>query len=308
MNASSRDKRGSKDNRRFLLPALLLSLAVHGLLILGGVYFSESEPFRSVAKPSVELACILADEAPRPTRARPGPALRIPGPSVREVRLVEDPPPAVYSPSPGGSTTMFTSDSRDRNMGTSGKALGTMEKGPGKPSGGHRPPFFPAVTAGQSVVYLLDHSLSMGWRNCLVQARAELLRSLEELPSSSSFQVLVFNRQVDLLLPASRNRWLQPDRNTVERVREALLSLAPSDGTQLCQAMKEALVWRPQHIILVTDSDDLNAKEIADLTRFNAGRTTIHVVDLRWRPGQPGSLALQQLSLSNRGSYRHVGE
>lgn len=191
-------------------------------------------------------------------------------------------------------------------MATTGVAQGGSEGTQGNRGRSNGPHTIPTLSPGQHVLYLLDRSLSMGWRNCLVQARTELLHSLEDLPTSSPFQVLVFNRQVELLLSDSRNRWLQTDRGTVQRIREALSSLAPSDGTQLFLAIKEALVWRAQHLVLITDAEDLSVKEIMELTRFNAGRSRIHVLDMRWRPGQPGSLALQQLTLSNQGSYRQA--
>jgi hypothetical protein len=134
-----------------------------------------------------------------------------------------------------------------------------------------------------------------------------LLRCLQELPASSWFQVLIFNSQVDLLLPTNRVAWLQTDPQTVQRVREALLSLAASGSTRPFPAVQRALALRPQHIILATDCDDLKAKEIADLTRFNEGRTRIHIIDLQWRPGPEGSGPLRQLAAWNQGSYRQAG-
>jgi len=171
--------------------------------------------------------------------------------------------------------------------------------------GGQR--LFPPVPPGQSVVYLLDHSMSMGLKDALDRARNELLSSLASLPESSRFQVVVFNRQVELLLPASQGDWLQANPGTLLATRQALLSLVATGSTRPALAVHRALAMRPQQIVLATESDDLSSAEIAELTRFNQGRTAIHIVDLQWRPGREGSGPLRQLAAWNRGSYTQRG-
>ena len=56
--------------------------------------------------------------------------------------------------------------------------------------------------------------------------------------------------------------------------------------------------------LLATDSDELSLAEIQALTRLNAGRTAIHVIDLGWRGEAEGSLVRRQLAGLNRGTYR----
>ncbi len=148
----------------------------------------------------------------------------------------------------------------------------------------------------------------MGLRNRLARARQELLRGLERLAPTCRFQVLVFNRQIEPLLANSQNRWLQADRETLRRIQEALLALPSSGGTQPGQAVKRALTGlRPQHIVLLTDSEDLDGKEITALTQGNGGQAKIHVVDLQWRPGPEGSSPLRRLAAWNQGTYRQAG-
>jgi hypothetical protein len=162
------------------------------------------------------------------------------------------------------------------------------------------------VQAGQNVIYLLDRSQSMGLKKSLSRAGKELLRSLEELPPTSWFQVLTFNRQVETLLPTATRTWLRADQATLQSVSQALQSLAPAGSTQPGQALQWALRWGPQQIVLATDSDDLSLAEIQALTRLNAGRTAIHVIDLGWRGEREGSLVLRQLAGWNRGTYRQA--
>ncbi len=146
--------------------------------------------------------------------------------------------------------------------------------------------------------------MSMGLRNSLNRARNELLACLEGRSPSSLFQVLVFNRQVEFLLPQSQRNWLQPNPAALLAVRQALQSLQATGSTQLAPAVHLALALRPQHLVLATEADELTPAEIQELTRFNQGQTAIHVVDLQWRPDRNGSPPLRQLAAWNRGSYQ----
>ncbi len=298
---------------------MLLSLLVHAPFLLASLFVHVPQAGHQSESPLPEFACGLADEEEQEAPERAGPLLRIaspPEPRVWEVRLVEDPPlrppPAPTGAGTAGPATPVPGPgSREGNAGPSGSAgtspsAGQQGQGTAQEANQRRP--WPAVSPGQTVVYLVDRSLSMGLRNGLIRAGEELLLCLGELPPSSRFQVLTFNRQVEMLLSASSLTWLQPNPATLQQVRQALLSLAPSGSTHHSQALQQALTLRPHQIVLVTDSDDLTETEIAELTRRNGGQTAIHVLDLGWRGDGAGSRPLRQLAGWNRGSYRQPEE
>jgi hypothetical protein len=298
--------RRSRGKRRNLLPALLLSLGVHALLLagllLGG---ADSSPVPKAHNP--EMQCRIAEdmEQGEEPQERVGPMRASAGPRthVFDVTLVEVPAPAPPSPSEKANPTSPGPRPLPGAAPGSGPA-GLSSGGDGQGTGGQR--LFPPIQPGQNVVYLLDRSQSMGLRKSLVRACNEVLLSLKGLPATSRFQVLIFNRQVETLLPAATPAWLQADPATLQSVRQVLQTLTPTGSTQHGQALQRALVWRPQQIVLATDSDDLSLAEIQALTRCNAGRSAIHVIDLGWRGEREGSLVLRQLAGSNRGSYRQT--
>jgi hypothetical protein len=162
--------------------------------------------------------------------------------------------------------------------------------------------FFQIATQAESVVYVIDRSASMGLGGALDLARRELLASLERLPSSARFHVLVYNSTATPLLPG----WLQATPENKLRVASALRDLRAEGGTRHDQALPRALSMQPDVIFFLTDADDLAEADLRDFTRRNHGRSTIHVVELntanRGRPDMP----LQLLARQNGGTYQAV--
>lgn len=186
----------------------------------------------------------------------------------------------------------------------------------GEPTAGHagvltgvnsRPRVTGILTAperARSIVYVIDRSLSMGLSGALEVAKRELLASLEQLPESARFQIVLYSTFAEVLSFQGRRDLAMA---TVGNLRDAALSLDRVDaggGTNHLQALQCALALRPDAIILVTDADDLTPDQVGRVTLMNNGRSSIHTIELTTTQQRRHDGALQKLADANRGQHR----
>jgi hypothetical protein len=311
------DRPLSRPERRSAGAALLISLLAHagGFLVLWACSGQRSEAVRPLAVS--ELVVLVGDDGPRRgkdtidevTLASPDP----PAPSGKHATLLDTasvaatdperdqvprvhvPPSPVVPPSPTAppSPVRQSPGTADGSGGTSGAAMGSG------------PSFFQAAGTGRTVVYVLDHSMSMGLHDGLRQARAELLASLGRLPPTVQFQIVPYNQMAEPLPVRNHAGWLVPDADTLTEVARAVAELRATGLTDHVKALKRALEFRPDVLFLATDADDLNPSQVAAVSAYNRGRCSIHVIDFSNRPDDPAS-PLRQLAEQNRGTYRRV--
>jgi hypothetical protein len=185
---------------------------------------------------------------------------------------------------------------------------------PGRPDGpgfeavrrGSGARFFDVEAQGRTFVYVIDRSSSMGPRGGLRAAREELLSSLQQLPPAARFQIIVYNRVAEPLLP-NHPSMLEVTPENLQRVAERLSGLQAEGGTDHLPALRRALALRPDVIYFLTDADDLTNDLLRAVARLNPGRrTTIHAIELnslnRDRPDMP----MHVLARENGGKYRAV--
>jgi hypothetical protein len=191
----------------------------------------------------------------------------------------------VPCPHPGGGNTQRGASSGTRDDGV--------------------PSFFQVGTQAKRIVYVIDRSGSMGRNSLLGLAVRELLASLDHLPGTAQFQVVVYHKDAELLLPGP-GELLAASAENKARVARALETLAAEGGTAHLPAVRLALTLGPQVIYLLTDADDLSHAERCEITRLNRGRVVIHTIELntanRGRPEMP----LQMLARENGGRYQAV--
>jgi hypothetical protein len=159
--------------------------------------------------------------------------------------------------------------------------------------------------AARSVVYLLDHSTSMGLDGALAVGRREVLASLKSLRPGTFFQVIPYNRQAAPLVLGGRAGLVPLDPACIQQAEQILLSLAPSGSTDHVRALQCGLRLLPDILFLVTDADDMTLQDVATVTACNKRRTQIHAVDLTSRRPRPDS-PLQRLAADNGGTCRRV--
>jgi len=296
---------------RCLLAAVTASAALHAGLIaaLCGVCWREPAAVKERRDDITACATLLI-------RARRGDDLRgarEPGPmestvvfnaSPRAADESEPPPtPVVGGPRPAPAST-GTAPRTDAGNASAAKTGSTGDgPGVGGNAGGHGGGWFAGAASARSVVFVLDHSVSMALNGGLARARREVSAALRALPPSAEFQVIVYNGQAEPLLRTDDGRGLLPATpDLVGAAAAALERLPASGGTDHARALHCGLALRPELLILVTDAADLNAKDLDEVKRFNAGRTAIHVVEV----GAGTPAAGERLARNNRGDYKRV--
>jgi hypothetical protein len=293
--------------------ALLVSLALHAALGLS--FWSLSGRGGSERRPALPMVNLVAteDEAPASlslVEIRP-PAPRVRPPARALPVKPPNPIPEASAPKPNPPNKPAVGEAGPTitvPVRPSGSGPGDPVASPGTPAGGTT--FFQVAAQGQRIVYVIDRSMSMGLEGRLAAARRELLASLERLPATASFQVIVYNSTPQTLALAGRTA-LAPA--TAENKREAALLLKEvfAEGrTNHLPALRQALLLQPDVVFFLTDADDLKDADVREATRINyqqnGGRTAIHTIELtadnRGRPDMP----LQVLARDNHGVYRAV--
>jgi hypothetical protein len=166
--------------------------------------------------------------------------------------------------------------------------------------------FFNIEAQGRTFVYVIDRSSSMGPGGGLRAAREELVRSLAQLPPMARFQVIVYNRHAEPLLP-SRPEWLEVTRENLEAVAVRLAELPAEGGTDHLPALRRAFSLCPDVIFFLTDADDLTVNLLREVARLNAGRhTVVHAIEMSLRNRDRPEMPMHVLSHGNGGTYRAV--
>jgi hypothetical protein len=143
----------------------------------------------------------------------------------------------------------------------------------------------------------------------LASARRALLDALAQLPPGVRFQVVVYNRNAELLTLQGSKGLTRAGEAARREVEQALTDLDAVGSTDHVAGLKRGLALRPDVLYLVTDAGDLRAAEADAIARLNTqltqGRTSIHTIELNRRPEQ-GDSPLRRVAVLNHGTYRHL--
>lgn len=218
-------------------------------------------------------------------------------------------PPAPAAPEPPVESV----PTEPAEIGVSAQATAAIEPAPagGVPgtaghSGTGSATFFQIPVEGRSVVFVIDRSSSMSLQGRWTAARRELLASLDRLPATARFQILVFNSRVEPFRLAGADCLVPATAENKARAAAFLQSLPPEGGTAHLPAFRSALALEPDQVFFLTDADDLKAEEVRLVTQLNRGRTAIHTVEMTLAHRGRADMPLQVLARTNRGSYRAV--
>jgi von Willebrand factor type A domain len=145
----------------------------------------------------------------------------------------------------------------------------------------------------------------MGLNGALKKAKDELLATLEQMPSDTRFQILLFNRSVEML-PAGSGGLLPATIENKRKASDFLKTVLPEGGTLPLPALRRALALKPDVIFLLTDADGWTEREVREVNAMNRGHTVIHALGLA--PGRRAGeeSPLQKLARENRGEYRGI--
>jgi hypothetical protein len=203
---------------------------------------------------------------------------------------------------------------------TSGKDEGTAGSagGEGINLGPVRTEVFGLAAEGSRFVYVFDRSESMNSELAytsegttvfsitpLQAAKAELLRSLDDLETAHEFGIVFYNHSPWLFTLDRKSRSVLPA--TPENKRRAgrfVSSMYGQGKTNHMKPLEIALRMRPDVIFLLTDGeqkDDLNRTELKRLSRLNDGRTRINVVQFCYKTQTESELV--DLAKDNGGQH-----
>ncbi|MFO7902553.1 MAG: hypothetical protein R6U98_07830 [Pirellulaceae bacterium] len=165
-----------------------------------------------------------------------------------------------------------------------------------------------APAAGNSFLFILDRSDSMGRHGLGVIARAkdEFQRALSALDSAHRFQIVAYNHQCVFfggkreLLPAS-------DSNK-ERVGKFMGGLAAFGATNHFSALMSGLHRSPDVLFLLTDGGDptLSHPQVVRILKQARGQTSIHCIQFGRRPLNDTDNFMSRLARETGGAYRYL--
>lgn len=225
-----------------------------------------------VAPPSPPLAAMSAQPPAQPQAAEPKPSPPPQAPSPPEPAT----PQVAVRPAP----QFLPPEMLARIRLTSGESSPRIDTGVHHAAGTSEPVAAPAIHgplgANQTVVYVLDGSGSMGASGKFDAARRALVSTLKAQPSSVRFQVIVYTGTAYPLLAGNGTATPATESN-VRLATDALAKLEPRGTSNHLGAVRAALAFRPDVILMLTDADDLSAaalKAVAKAVPVCVGRVT----------------------------------
>lgn len=160
---------------------------------------------------------------------------------------------------------------------------------------------------GYKFVYVFDRSGSMGGsgRTALDGAKAELLKSLQDLSDIHQFEVIFYNHAPTVMELAGPGRLVFATEANKAAARQFVASI-PADGTtDHISALLLALRLQPDVIFFLTDADEprLTRRQLEQIRRLNGQTTTIHAIEFGLGPKLSSENFLTQLARENGGQH-----
>lgn len=277
--------------------AWALSVGAHLALFVGLWALANRNPHRPEPLPSITFALLDPDEAVvesasvpaeppgRPPTLVPMPAaipplvadlMRRPADRPAVVAPVQDPVEDVvrdivtvgYESAPVTTTDAIeVHEARpvsDSPPGTTGAASSPRhsalsEGGERRPGPSGAAPVHGPLPAGIIIAYVLDCSGTMGLDGMLGRARSALLATLAAQPAGVRVVVVTYSGRAEPLLPGGPTELSDPLR---ERIARALALLEPAGDSRHAEGLRVALLFRPDHVLLLTDADDGELSEV----------------------------------------------
>jgi Mg-chelatase subunit ChlD len=168
---------------------------------------------------------------------------------------------------------------------------------------------FGLAARGHRFVYVFDRSASMAEPagQPLARAKAELLRSLDQLGDVQQFYIIFYNERMHLFTPAVAGRLVFATDDNRRAARRFVESVRASGGTRHAEPLAAALRLAPDVIFMLTDGDgpdDLTEQEHARLAD-SLGRTRCLIVQFGGAGGVR-SPRLARLAAQSGGDYKVV--
>ncbi len=310
-HATPSARRFTSTAARFSRPSWLISIVVHAALV--GVLASLSWTVSRQAPDGITSLAIVIRKgsADGPVSEYQEPVGSAPGQGGRDTNefLPQRTPPdlvqALPPPAPVDASTIAIFSSMV--TGTGGLLAVPDTDDPAGAGMLASTQFFGEPVWGSKFVYVIDRSGSMAQRDALGAAKRELIASLAKLPAAAQFQIIFYNVRPDIMRSGEPTaEWVFATEPNKVRAQSYLETITADGGTDHVPALKLALGLGSDVVFFLTDADDMNAREVKELTEFNKGRTSIHVIEFGIGADLDSETALHDLATMNGGSYRYI--
>jgi hypothetical protein len=246
---------GARSTRTCFRRAVMASALLHIVLAVGVVMVARSRPASSLCSPRIDTG---VDVVVRMFDA---------GPSLDTSAPDQTPPTETQSSAP--PTTASRDAARLPHTGSAPRILSPETLSAISRSVAMRhvvesshsaPALHGAMRPGQTVVYLLDCSGSMGEHGKLALARAALLATLRAQPEEVRFQVIVYNGSARPLFAGTTCVPATPAN--IETASAKLLGSEARGRSNHIEALRVAARYRPDAILLLTDSAGIGRDQL----------------------------------------------
>lgn len=165
-------------------------------------------------------------------------------------------------------------------------------------------PFGARAAVGNSFVFLLDRSRSMGDEGlgALAAAETELKNQLSRLGPEHKFQIIAYNHKPTYV---GSKTLLAANKTNVAKVPEFFTSMAAIGKTEHEMALLAALRLKPDVIFMLTDGGvpGMSAGQVKRVVERSAGATSIHSFEFGLSKPSEGNRFLKVLADATGGSY-----
>jgi hypothetical protein len=177
---------------------------------------------------------------------------------------------------------------------------------------------FGIVSEGTRFIYVFDRSESMNSTfsyqtegetvfsiTPLVAAKAELLRSLNELDERQQFHLLFYNHEVWPFDTGNNNKLIPANAKNREAATQFINNTYGAGQTNHMPALEVAIRLKPDVIFLMTDGeekDDPSRDQLKRLRNLNKGHAKINVVQFCYEARSTGTL----VQLANENGGKHI--
>ena len=169
--------------------------------------------------------------------------------------------------------------------------------------------FMDIADSGETFVYLIDTSGSMGDGGRIGLAKTQLKSSIAMLKPHQKFQVVFYNESATQLKLGRRAQDVYPANDVNKRQAVSKIDLeSPNYGTQYIPALKHALGLKPDVLYFLTDGVGVESNlKVDELLKLNTSGARIHVVEFASGERESRRLTwLQRLASRTNGKYRRV--
>ena len=251
---------GARSTRNCCRRAVIASALIHIVLAVGVVMVTRSRPASLPCPPridtGVDVVVRMFDAGPTLDTSTPDPSPPAPAPST--------------APPPSAPPSIVSSEAtRLPHAGIAPRILSpeTLSAISRSVAMRHVVGSLPSATTlhgtmrpGQTIVYLLDCSGSMGEHGKLAFARAALLATLRAHPKGVCFQVIVYDGEACALFPGTA--CVPATTANIETAEAKLLARQAMGRSNHIEALRLAARFHPDSILLLTDSAGLGRQQL----------------------------------------------